>query len=681
MVMMQIMTTPLLSTARQMLHHWLQPGRAKVLLEKNHKIATFLGLDSPPEQVDSEKFYDKELKLKRAKFLKAVIPEKSLLDDNLDQLCQCLRLDSIEQEILRYLCIEALVPEVRLLASFLEHSTSREASTQIAECLQLPTDQVFKRLNQNSKLIQAGLVDRDYPRPHRQSGGFKFKIVEDDLVYHLVEEPFNFKRVTASLGNQGPSTHLKLDDFIHIKSTLDLLVPYLKKSLLGKEPGVNILIHGSPGTGKTELGRLLGSLLECGTFEPSFFDSDGDPICTGRRLSKLRCALSFLKDEQSLIVFDEAEDLFNPRHKPFGGTINKKLWINRLLEENELPVIWLSNSIGNMDPAVLRRFDFVFEVTIPGRKQRHAIIKNAVGKLVSDPLIHQLADHEHLSPAVVTRASRVLQTISPDLSPSSHNEAFRHLVTQSLIAQGKQAISSVPADQLLTYDVTHTNASVNLEKLVEGLRNSKQARICLKGPPGTGKTAFGKWLAESLDLALHSRRVSDLVSMFVGETEKSIAQAFHRATDEGAILMLDEVDSLLADRKGASRNWEITQVNEMLTQMESFQGILIATTNRVTALDSASQRRFDLTISLNYLSGGQVTLIFQKTCEILRLSGCVDNRSLRGIANATPGDFAALSRQHRFQPFCNSANLADALVQQCAEKKECKSRPAIGFQS
>lgn len=83
------------------------------------------------------------------------------------------------------------------------------------------------------------------------------------------------------------------------------------------------------------------------------------------------------------------------------------------------------------------------------------------------------------------------------------------------------------------------------------------------------------------------KKASELISKWVGGTEKNIANAFEQASDENAILMLDEVDSYLMDRSNANQQWEVTQVNEMLTQMESFQGIFIASTNLMGNLDQA----------------------------------------------------------------------------------------------
>ena len=125
-----------------------------------------------------------------------------------------------------------------------------------------------------------------------------------------------------------------------------------------------------------------------------------------------------------------------------------------------------------------------------------------------------------------------------------------------------------------SYDLSILNCGADLEELANGIEKSKSARICLYGPAGTGKSAFGKYIAKKLNKKLIIKKGSDLLSMFVGGTEENIAQAFREAKNQKAVLVFDEVDSFLADRTTAKVNWEITQVNEMLTQMEEFEGIL-----------------------------------------------------------------------------------------------------------
>ena len=121
------------------------------------------------------------------------------------------------------------------------------------------------------------------------------------------------------------------------------------------------------------------------------------------------------------------------------------------------------------------------------------------------------------------------------------------------------------------FDPAFMQSDEDLEALADRLAatGKKCFSLCLQGPPGTGKSAWIRYLADRLGLEVTQKRASDLLSMWVGQSEKNIARAFREAKDDGSFLVFDEADSLLGDRRGAQRNWEISQVNEMLTWMES----------------------------------------------------------------------------------------------------------------
>jgi len=165
--------------------------------------------------------------------------------------------------------------------------------------------------------------------------------------------------------------------------------------------------------------------------------------------------------------------------------------------------------------------------------------------------------------------------------------------------------------------------------------------------------------------------------MYVGGTEANIAAMFRQAESEGAVLLLDEADSFLQNRRMAQRTWEITQVNELLVQMEAFDGLFICSTNLMDRLDSAVFRRFDLKIRFDYLTQDQAWTLFVSILSGARLSGPSENTTselrdqLGRLTTLTPGDFATVLRQTRVmgQP-CEGPHLLAALRDECRIKQD-----------
>jgi SpoVK/Ycf46/Vps4 family AAA+-type ATPase len=174
-----------------------------------------------------------------------------------------------------------------------------------------------------------------------------------------------------------------------------------------------------------------------------------------------------------MIVFDETEDVFND-----GGLIcdstarSHKAWMNRLLEGNAVPTLWLSNNIDGMDPAFIRRFDMVVEVPVPPRAQRERIVRALCADAVEDSVIRRLAQQETLAPAVVARANDVMRRLGSSLSREQAGKALLHLVDSTLTAQGHAGVDSKDAQQLPdTYDPAFINADVDLAGITERLKD------------------------------------------------------------------------------------------------------------------------------------------------------------------------------------------------------------------
>ncbi len=232
----------------------------------------------------------------------------------------------------------------------------------------------------------------------------------------------------------------------------------------------------------------------------------------------------------------------------------------------------------------------------------------------------------------------------------------------------------ISQQQTTPYNLDYLNADVDLRRISDGLKSIQSARICLYGRSGTGKSGFAQYLANFLDKALLSKKGSDLLGMYVGQTEKQIASMFEQAEQEGAILLLDEGDSFLRDRTGVHQQWEVTQVNELLIQMEKYEGIFIISTNLIENLDVASLRRFDFKIQFDYMRPEQSWAMFQEVMKTMGITNNLNEKALelkiKSLQNLTPGDFATIIRKSKvLGDYNENMEMAEDLFKECQTKK------------
>ncbi|HWW75842.1 MAG TPA: ATP-binding protein, partial [Pyrinomonadaceae bacterium] len=122
-------------------------------------------------------------------------------------------------------------------------------------------------------------------------------------------------------------------------------------------------------------------------------------------------------------------------------------------------------------------------------------------------------------------------------------------------------------------------------------------RALFSGPSGTGKTLAARLLASTLGMDLYRLDLSSVVNKYIGETEKSLNQIFARAEELDVILLLDEGDALLTQRTNVNSSndrYANLETNFLLQRLETFEGIIVVTTNASERIDSAFQRRMDV---------------------------------------------------------------------------------------
>lgn len=167
----------------------------------------------------------------------------------------------------------------------------------------------------------------------------------------------------------------------------------------------------------------------------------------------------------------------------------------------------------------------------------------------------------------------------------------------------KQQEEKIEPKEKIKFDYKMVNCNEDLKLLTKKLKASKVKNygLLLYGVSGAGKSMYGQWLAQELGMPFIKKRASDLVDKFVGQTEQNIQAAFKEAKKKKAVLLFDEADSFLFDRKYAKQDFQASHVNELLTQMEDHPYPFIMTTNLKDKIDRASLRRFIFKIKYDYM--------------------------------------------------------------------------------
>lgn len=417
-----------------------------------------------------------------------------------------------------------------------------------------------------------------------------------------------------------------------------------------RSDGLHILFYGVPGTGKTSFAAALAARLGRTAY---FIKQD----CRNRLSAIQVCELQRDRDS-TLIVIDEADKLLDCAEMSFFGfrkSNGDKGELNVVLDSVKTPCIWIANTpAAALDESSRRRFDYSIEFKPLTTDNRERIWRNAAQKHgieLASETVSALAARYPVSAGGIELAMRNF----PGLEGKSVEEKLEKILTphcelmQASVGKGAEVAREYILDGL------NIKGDLALPEVVEAIRNyltsqfddpdKPRMNLLLAGPPGTGKTEFVKYLGKTLSVPIVTKMGSDILSMWVGGTEKNIATAFDEAESRHAILFFDEIDGLVQSRERAQHSWEVTQVNEFLHRMENFNDVMIGATNFVRNLDPATARRFTFKLEFDYLDEAGKRLFFERMFHT-SLSNDEAAR-LEAIPNLAPGDFRT-ARQSLF---------------------------------
>ena len=595
--------------------------------------------------------------------------QSTLVEKNINALAGLLQLNKAERALLLYGTLARYQRDMRSILVEFKVNNAPEAYAAIADVAGVNPDQVAEALRAGSRLERIGLVE-NLISEHNITDLADLMKVSEKLPPVLMRPYRDQAELMAVFTRLSAKSKLGLDDFAFVADDARVLCNLLANAVARQEVGINVLLYGPPGTGKTELAKVVTQSAGLELFEVEYADRDGNSLSGRDRYRSLQIAQVFLKgSSQAALLFDEVEDVFPPISSeaaqwmaradatatPPNGSVSGKAWVNQVLESNVVPTIWVTNRIEQIDPAFRRRFAYHLELKSPPPGAREELVrKTLAGVAVSDAFVGRLANRKGLTPAQIRTAVRFAGLACTKETPSDGVQALETLIERQLknadLALGNRAADGARLMAASRYDPALLNVESRFEipRMVQALQARGHGTLCLYGPPGTGKTALAEHIATTLAQPLHVRQASDLMGKYVGETEQNMAAMFRDAEAENAILLLDEADSFLLDRRGAQRNYEVSEVNEMLQGMERFHGIFICTTNLMDRIDQAALRRFTFKIQFKPLNRAQrLALFVAEACagDASRLVPDLEKR-LAALDQLCIGDFSAVKRQN-----------------------------------
>jgi transitional endoplasmic reticulum ATPase len=419
---------------------------------------------------------------------------------------------------------------------------------------------------------------------------------------------------------------------------LPLRHPELFKRL-GVEAPKGVLLHGPPGTGKTLLAKAVAN--ETNT---SFYTIGGPEIMSkyyGESEEKLRSIFEQAEKNAPSIIFIDEIDSIAPKREEVSGEVERRIvaqllsLMDGMSSRGKVVVIGATNRVNAIDPALRRpgRFDREIEIGVPDRNGRLEVLQiHTRGMpLAKDVNLEKIADISHgfvgadLQSLSKEAGMRALRKILPEIDLSSQSipvETLRKIIVtmQDFMDVVKEMEPSAMREVFVEVPDVKWEDIGGLSSIKQELQEAVEwplkyqgvfayadamppKGILLYGPPGTGKTLMAKAAANESEANFISIKGPELLSKWVGESEKGVREVFRKARQAApCIIFFDEVDAIAPRRGGGmGADSHVTErlISQLLTELDGLEiltnVVVIAATNRPDIVDPALLRpgRFD----------------------------------------------------------------------------------------
>jgi len=459
---------------------------------------------------------------------------------------------------------------------------------------------------------------------------------------------------------------------------------------LGIAPPKGVLMHGPPGTGKTLLAKAVANESDA-----HFITINGPEIMSkyvGGSEERLRELFEEAEENAPSIIFIDEIDAIAPKREEVSGEVERRTvaqlltLMDGLKSRGQVVVIGATNRPDALDQAIRRggRFDREIEIGVPDKDGRGEVLQIHTRGMPLDNKVdlNEMAEITHgfvgadLESLCKEAAMRVLRRVMPDIKADEEisSETLKKIIVKK--SDFKEALKEVQPSALREVLVQVPDikwddigglesAKQELQEAVEwplkypesferfGVRPPRG--VLIYGPPGTGKTLLAKAVANESDANFIAVKGPELLSKWVGESEKGVREVFRKARQTApTVIFFDEIDSIASTRGGSSTDSGVTQrvVNQLLTEIDGLEELqdvaVIAATNRVDIIDPALTRpgRFDRHVKVEDPDENARIAIFKVHTAKMPLADDVD---IEVLAKRTKGfvgaDIEAVCRE------------------------------------
>ncbi len=605
-------------------------------------------------------------------------PVFDVVHENLMKLADYLNLDELGKKVLElaYGCGNS-----GQYWDFMESSSrgSNKMAPVVSRMLGRPDDvqKIATLLSPSGPLATYGLIDVE-------CAFGSFPMVDPALFDKLDEGGMSEEAIVGHLLGKPTKSELRIDDFAHLGPDMELAINILKNAVQRGEKGINIMIVGPPGGGKTELAKTIADHLGLRMYavgeedqsgdadDDGYVDHDEDDITikmpktektSEKRLGHHQRAQALLKDNKNaILLFDEMEDVLRKgTDSDKKADPESKVRLNRILEENAVPTIWIANDAEKFHRAVRQRFSFSLSIDYPPTIVRRKMWERQLEmqeQALPDAVVLDLARKYDAPPRMIYKAVRGMK-----LTGGSRDVVERMLEADARITvgsgQGILSTSPVPSQfDLSLVEMPAESLAMTAELIERGRCHLEPFSLLVEAPRGAGASSFLRYIGEGMVRNVQEEDMHQLSTpTAMSSPEGNIQNAFARAADSRDFLIIHEPEIIMTDED---------LVRVFSRAVREHKGPLAVVSRKPEKLTGAVKALFSHNLAIGRLSPERARSAYETFFHDKPPAG------LDGIEGLVTADFAEAGRLARLSGVGgpDSARILELLTLQKAVRQE-----------